>query len=181
MPELLQPWVKQLSLMQQSVLLAAIRAPDGIRKEHAVKVLMRWYIRCVLISAFDRKALTDPFSLGGGSFTGPFTIEHAQAENLKVHDWYSTDSKPWSIFNEMRNVYLRHVDELPHHFQLHFMHAAEIVGYKHDTVSISEWWLHFYRMIVNDAHLFPETREQMDKRLSDTETEWRAREEVIAK
>ncbi|SDF30085.1 hypothetical protein SAMN04488105_116128 [Salipiger thiooxidans] len=27
--------------------------------------------------------------------------------------------------------YLQSLDELPHHFQLHFMHAAEIIGYKH--------------------------------------------------
>jgi hypothetical protein len=38
-----------------------------------------------------------------------------------------------------------------------------------------------YCKLVNDAHLFPETAEQMDKRLGDNEKNWRAREEVTAK
>lgn len=61
------------------------------------------------------------------------------------------------------------------------MHAAEIIGYKHPDQFIGNWWLEFYLMIVNDAHLFPETHSQMDERLGDTEKGWRAREEVTAK
>lgn len=175
-----QEWVTKLTLMQQSVLFAAVRAPDGIRKDHPVKVLMRWYRRCVLLSAFDGRPLLDPFEPGGGSFTGPFTYAHALA--IGVLD----ENDPWpsvkrGALGEMRQVYLRHVDELPHHFQLHFMHAAEIVGYKHDVDHVRDWWRHFYHMIVNDAHLFPESEEQMDERLSDGEEAWRAREEVTAK
>lgn len=185
-----QQWAANLSIMQQSVLFAAVRAPDGIRKDHPVKVLMRWYRRCLLLSAFDRSALLDPFLPGGGSFTGPFTAEHASeyrlTNDIKFSDvvewWRHSENKPekWALFNGMREVYLRHVDELPHHFQLHFMHAAEIVGYKHSNDFIAEWWRQFYFMIVNDAHLFPETAEQMDKRLGDNENQWREREEVMA-
>lgn len=176
-----QAWTHRLSMMQQSVLLAAVRAPDGVRKDHPVKVLMRWYRRCVLLSAFDGRALLEPFSPGGGSFTGPFTPEHAEAAGVPARDWYANSLKQWQIFDEMRRVYLRHVDELPHHFQLHLMHAAEIVGYKHNVNSIAAWWLQFYRMIVNDAHLFPESEAQLDARLGDTEAGWRAREEVTAR
>lgn len=164
-----QDWVCALSLMQQSVLLAAVRAPDGIRKDHPVKIVMRWYRRCILFSAFEGGAILDPYSPGGGSFTGPFEPHHAAAMGIK----FSID--------EVRGVYLRHVDELPHHFHLHLMHGAEIVGYKHPDVSVGAWWSSFYRMIVNDAHLFPESVEQMDARLGDTEAGWRAREEVPAK
>ncbi|UPT53327.1 hypothetical protein [Synechococcus phage Ssp-JY38] len=185
-----QDWVLRLSHMQQSVLIAAVRAPDGIRKDHPVKVLMRWYRRCVLLSAFDGKPLLDPFTEGGGSFTGPFTASHFD-DHLCVrgHTWADLVAA-WeeldfggrmNVFDQMRGVYLRHVDELPHHFQLHFMHAAQIVGYKHNVGWIRNWWLHFYHMIVNDAHLFPESEEQMDKRLGDFEAAWRAREEVTAK
>ena len=84
-------------------------------------------------------------------------------------------------FDGQRDTYLRHVDELPHHFQLHFMHAAEIVGYKHPDLAIRNWWRDFYEALVNDAHLFPETEEQMDERLSDCEAAWRARESVVAR
>lgn len=76
--------------------------------------------------------------------------------------------------------YLSSVDELPHHFQLHFMHAAEILGYKHPDLVISNWWLKTYLRLVHDAHLNPEREDQMDKRLGDSEKNWRAREEVIA-
>ena len=61
------------------------------------------------------------------------------------------------------------------------MHAAEIIGYKHDIEWIGRWWHTFYRMIVNDAHLNVETKEQMDQRLSDNEAAWRKAEVVTTK
>lgn len=177
----LQPWVHETSIMMQSVLMAAVRAPDGLRKDHPVKVLMRWYRRCVLNSAFDGGVLSDPFVPGGGSFTGPFERHHASSQlGYEVHpsDWSRMKDQ---LFDGTRRNYLRHVDEMPHHFQLHFMHAAQIVGYKHSDECVRDWWLTFYRMIVNDAHLFPESEELMDLRLSDSEEGWRAREEVTAR
>ena len=77
--------------------------------------------------------------------------------------------------------YLACVDELPHHFQLHFMHASEIIGYKHPDPLIRSWWLGTYHQLVNDMHLFPESAALMEKRLGDSEVDWRAREEVTAK
>jgi hypothetical protein len=147
--------------MQQSVLIAGVRGPDGIRKDHPVKVLCRWFRRSFLISAFDGKAILNPHAPGGGSFTGPlvgFETIHAAAKD-----------------------YLRYVDELPHHFQLHMMHGAEIMGYKHPDPTVRDFWHRFYLMIVNDAHLQPETAERMDRRLGDREADWRAAEEVTAK
>jgi hypothetical protein len=172
------PWVLDIPMMQQSVLFAAVRAPDGLRKDHPVKVLLRWYRRCILLSAFDKRVLRNPFIDGGGSFTGPFLAGHARAifglnENLDgwpINYW----------FDKMREHYLRHVDELPHHFQLHFMHAAQIVGVHHPDEETRAWWRTFYLMIVNDAHLQPESDEAMNLRLSDNDAEWRAREEVTA-
>lgn len=184
-----QDWALNIPIMQQSVLFAAVRAPDGIRKNHPVKVLLRWYRRCVLLSAFDQRALLDPFEEGGGSFTGPFTHLHADAFCFGLVPWlhgghyqleerWATDR--WEYFDHMRRVYLEHVDELPHHFQLHFMHAAQIVGAHHSHQPIREWWWTFYLMIVDDAHLHPETVEEMSRRLSDDRDEWKAREEVTA-
>ncbi len=83
--------------------------------------------------------------------------------------------------DEKVSEYLRYVDELPHHFQLHFMHAAEILGYKHSDFMIRKWWNKTYNRIVNDAHLQPETCARMDWRLGDIESQWRAAEEVTAK
>ena len=170
--DVLQPWVRELSMMQQTVLLTATRGPDGIYKDHMVKVLLRWFRRCVLYSAMDHRVLDDPYKLGGGSFTGPYRLN----TKPKMGVILNIDKQ----FNLQREEYLRHVDELPHHFQLHFMHAAEILGYKHPDDKTRRWWRVFYSMIVNDAHLFPESEEQMDKRLGDNEADWRAREVVTA-
>lgn len=174
-----QDWVTRIPLMQQSVLFAAIRAPDGLRKDHPVKVLMRWYRRCVLLSAFDKRALTNPFEPGGGSFTGPFERHHA--EEILGPGYQYDFSSQWGAFDAMREVYLRHVDEMPHHFQLHFMHGAQIVGVHHPAENIAAWWSEFYLMIVNDAHLQPETPQAMNLRLSDNCDKWKAREVVTAK
>lgn len=178
-----QEWVLQIPFMQQSVLFAAVRAPDGIRKNHPVKVLLRWYRRCILLSAFDQAVLADPFEPGGGSFTGPFHASHARALGLWTGDY--GDVNGWlairqQAFDQMRKVYLEHVDELPHHFQLHFMHAAQIIGVHHQDSETASWWRHFYFMIVNDAHLHPETDEEMNARLSDNREEWIRREVVTA-
>lgn len=156
----LQDWTIRLTIMQQSVLMSAVRGPDGIRKDHPVKVLCRWFRRSILISAFEGKPILDPYTKGGGSFTGPLDVSKS------IHDYI--------------DIYLRHVDELPHHFQLHLMHAAEIVGYKHPDEMVRKFWHTFYLRVVNDAHLMPESEEAMDKRLGDNPDDWRAAEEVTA-
>lgn len=153
----LQSWVCELTMMQQSVLITACRGPDGLHKNHIAKKLLRWLRRSFMWSALDRKVFDNPYSEGGGSFTGP----------LKD---MTTD--------EALNIYLKCVDEIPHHFHLHFMHAAEILGYKHPVTLVRQWWNHCYRRIVNDAHLNIETEEVMDKRLGDNRDDWLAAEEV---
>jgi len=169
----LQDWVHELTFMQQSVLIACVRGPDGIRKDHPVKVLVRWLRRCFLISAFNRCALLTPYDRGGGSFTGP---------SIQTSDLDDTADVEW--FDGMKSKgedYFRYTDEIPHHFTLHLMHAAEILGYKHPDPSIRGWWNWFYLSCANDMHLFPETEQQMDERLGDFEAQWRAREVVTAK
>lgn len=76
--------------------------------------------------------------------------------------------------------YMLTLDELPHHFQLHFMHAAEILGYRHPNDAIRQWWNEAYQRLVNDMHLAPESHEEMSRRLGDNEGAWRAKEEVRA-
>jgi hypothetical protein len=156
-----QAWVHQISMMQQSVLLAAIRGPDGLAKYGGgAKMLLRWYRRCILLSAMDGKVLTNPIDQNGGSFTGP---------SLDGPD----DVDHWSErMQEHVHDYLRQVDALPHHYQMHFMHAVEIVGYKHPVLVIRHFWHQLYLRLVNDFHLWPETEEQLDERLGDTRSGW---------
>lgn len=158
----LQDWTNDVTFMMQSVLIAATRGPDGIRKDHPVKVLVRFLRRSFLICAFDGKVRWSPYEPGGGSFTGPLHLKGTEPDEGHL--------------DKFIEVYLRHVDELPHHFQLHLMHAAEILGYKHPDDDVRRFWNALYLAIVNDAHLRPEPEEVMDRRLGDTEKAWREAE-----
>lgn len=155
-----QEWTHALSMMQQTVLLTAVRGPDGVAKYAGVKLLIRWYRRCVLLSAMDRRVLATPYEEGGGSFTGQ-SFDNPPEDGL------------WELaMDEVVDRYLREVDSMPHHFHLHLMHAAEILGYKHSEERIRAWWLRVYCRLANDAHLHPETEVEMDERLGDTREGW---------
>ena len=156
----LQPWVNDLTYMQQTVLLTAVRGPDGVTKYGPVKMLQRWFRRCVLLSAMDGRALTNPYDNNGGSFTGP-SVEKGSA------DW----QWEWAM-DELVGKYLQSLDALPHHFQLHFMHAAEIIGFKHSDERIRVWWCGVYHRLVHDMHLHAENEGEMDERLGDDREKW---------
>lgn len=160
-----QHWTHALSLMQQTVLLTAVRGPDGLPKYGGVKMVLRWYRRCVLLSALDRKVLDNPHENNGGSFTGP-----------SYHDTDLFEGFPkehWEIhMNEVVGDYIRELDAIPHHFQLHFLHAAEIVGYKHPDPRIQAWWQAVYFRLVDDMHLSPESEAALDRRLGDSREGW---------
>jgi len=156
-----QAWTHDISMMQQSVLLAAIRGPDGTPKYGGgAKMLLRWYRRCVLLSAMDGRVLADPIESNGGSFTGP---------SLQGTD----DLDSWEDrMQEHVNDYLRNVDALPHHYQMHFLHAVEILGFKHPDTRTRLFWNRLYLRLVNDFHMHPETEEELDDRLGDTRSGW---------
>jgi hypothetical protein len=169
----LQSWVMQLPMMQQSVLIAAIRGPDGVSKYTKAKALMKWYRRCVMISSFDKKALDRPDYPGGGSFTGPsFEVEIDDAGRPHyVENWEDKMEIPVQDF-------LRAVDELPHHYNTHFMHGAQILGYKHPDQRIRVFWRSVYERLVKDLCLRPEGEADMDMRLGDNRDAWLAHSDV---
>lgn len=156
----IQDWTHEIPMMQQTVLLTAIRGPDGLPKYGPCKYLLRWFRRCVLLSAMDGKALENPCDCNGGSFTGPSISACAEWE-FKMNDVVSD--------------YLRELDAIPHHFQLHLMHAIEILGYKHPVERVRKWWFSVYCRLVNDMHLTPETENDLDGRLGDDRAGWLAR------
>jgi hypothetical protein len=183
-----QPWVSELPLMQQTVLLTAVRGPDGIAKYSAAKYLLRWYRRCVLLSSIDGGiALTDPFSNHGGSFTGP-TIEPPRWNPVDWNSWVDAyqETPPVTFDQHVQCLawepvmdgwvtgYLSDLDAMPLHYHLHAMHAYEIVGYQHPDERIANWWRSVYFRLVKDLHLTPETRETLNHRLSDDRAAWLA-------
>ena len=156
MSSVIQDWVSSIPMMQQTVLLTAVRGPDGLPKYGNIKFLLRWFRRCVLLSAIDGKVLDNPFDENGGSFTGP-----------------SVSETLWEpAMDKLADGYLRDLDGIPHHFQMHFMHAAEIVGYKHPVYRIRIWWNRLYTRLVHDMHLFTESEKEMDERLGDSREGW---------
>lgn len=154
-----QAWTHELPMMQQTVLLTAVRGPDGLPKYGAVKMLLRWYRRCVLLSAIDGRTLTNPSESLGGSFTGP------SLPGIMTTYWENP-------MDDVVSEYLRSLDAIPHHFQLHLMHAVEILGYKHPDHKIRLWWGHVYLRLVNDMHLHPETVAELNERLGDSRAGW---------
>lgn len=152
MPSVLQPWVQDLTYMQQSVLMSAIRNADGTPKFHKQKALTKWFRRCVLLSAFDGRTLSDPSEPGGGSFTGPI------ADIGRALDDF-IDSR----------------DEMTLHYYAHAMHAFEIIGFKHPDDTIASFWLNAYFRMAHALHLWPEQVEEMDSRLGDGKAGWEAR------
>lgn len=154
MPAVQNLWVQSLTLMQQSVLFSAIRAPDGFRKHHPSKDIMRYYRRCVLTSAFDQAEIRDPFDPRGGSFSGP-----VKAESLEAAADNFVDAR----------------DEMTLHFYGHALHAFEIIGYKHPDPAIRAFWHELYTRMSYALHLWPEGEAEMDARLGDDRDGWLAR------
>ncbi|ABM37587.1 hypothetical protein [Polaromonas naphthalenivorans] len=160
MTSVTQAWTHALPMMQQTVLLTAIRGPDGLPKYGAIKMLLRWYRRCLLLSAIDGRVLDNPIDPNGGSFTGPSLVGDDEFD-------------PWYERMQVHvNGYLRDLDAIPHHFQMHFMHAVEIVGFKHPDPIIRHFWNAVYERLVHDMHVWPETVEQLDSRLGDSRSGW---------
>lgn len=177
----LQDWVLEIPMMQQTVLITATRGPDGLTKYHPLKYLLRWYRRCFLKSSLDGLVLTDPWDRRGGSFTGPSVLV---AEGL----YESTGTLPprmaldedgaWEEMTKLVDKYIAGLDEIPHHFAMHFMHGVEILGYKHPTQHVRNFWLLTYGRLANDMHLHEETEAELDRRLGDTYEGWMERNDV---
>jgi hypothetical protein len=140
-------WCLALPIQQQSVLLLAARGPDGIAKAHPCKDIQRAYRGTVLIAAKYGR----PLSWG------------EQADTFMSLGPISIDIR----WGEILTRFFDHADDLPHHFLMHLIHGAQIVGYKHPDKRFRDRWLHFYHTAVSEFHLNCETEEQMDRRLGD--------------
>lgn len=136
----LHDWVCGLTFQMQALLLTAMRGPDENNKYNAAKAIIR-YLRGVVIKPagdWDNKNDND---FMWGEYTSLF--QHYVEEFWKDHDEY------------------------PHHFIMHLVHCAEVVGYKHPDRTIAQFWGDFYQDACHAFHMNAETEEQLDSRLSD--------------
>ncbi|MGH8236050.1 MAG: hypothetical protein ACREXP_03385 [Steroidobacteraceae bacterium] len=143
---IIQPWAAALGLRHQGVLVSAVRGCDSVEREDPSK----WLVRCfrgVLLRAHcgDLKK--------AASFMAPFDQE---------------------IWDHTCADFFRSIGHYPNHWLLHFMHAAEIVGYKHPNDAIGCVFLALYLRLVKKFHLNPEGEDQLDRRLSVDETTFKS-------
>ena len=158
-------WCRPLPIQQQSVLLLAARGPDGMRKQHLAKVLIRAYRTMVLNAASLKRTLTwedrgDTFM--DAKIMAPWHVRRGSIAPERVEQW--TPSVQW---RDAVSNYLLAVDEVPHHYHLHLMHGAQIIGYHHPDAYLRRLWLDFYLKCCEDMHLRPEVCGAMDERLND--------------
>lgn len=190
MTSVLQDWVEDLTMMQQSVLMTAVRGPDNLPKYHPSKYLLRWYRRCILLSAMDGRVLIDAYEPNGGSFTGPSVVAVDYRGTVRIREGFLAEGalrdgsfhgiqqdpvlhQDWmEALKDWVTAYIRGIDEVPHHFQLHFLHSVQILGYKHPMQHIRVWWYECYERLVYDMHLRPESEADMDERLGDNRDAW---------
>lgn len=139
----LKPWVMRLGLRHQGVLLTSVRGCDTAPKHDASKLLARDYRGEIL-----------KCHCGNASKAATFIEEPSHEELIKR-------------FLDYR----KNLDHYPHHYVMHLVHAAEIVGYYHPSVPRRELWNQFYRDLCRGLHVNPETKEELDARLNaDEET-----------
>lgn len=143
-------WCLALPIQQQSVLLLAARGPDGIAKSHPCKDLQRAYRGTVLVAARYGRCLR--WGESADTFMGLDVIAQKMVD--------------WELFLDR---FFQHSDDLPHHFLMHLMHGAEILGYKHPEERFKSRWKAFYQRCVKELHLVEESEDEMDWRLSDWE------------
>lgn len=133
-----QDWVSICcTWKQQTVLLAGLRGCDGLPKHDPSKQFTK-KMRAVLLKNADPTSSFMPCGEGEES----------------IADFFIDCSRGG-------------LDAYPVHWLMHFLQAAEIIGYKHPDEETRAYWIHFYLAGVTALHLNPESEEQLDKRLVD--------------
>lgn len=147
----LQNWVNDCSLREQGVLLLALRGPDGAKKEHGAKNVVRALRGCIMVTGSTGKPLIPGENLPDDSFMQMYRIGHV-------------DETPWK---EATIEFFRSWDEFNVHFLFHLIHASLVLGARHPNNIIRARWLELYDRCCKKCHINPETIQQMTTRLKD--------------
>lgn len=147
-PLVFQEWMYRLPMQQQSVLVLACRGPDGIGKFHPSKFVVVRYRACVLKAAYLGRAMH---------------VDEGDETTFMSLRGFTNDT----LWGAQVKKFFEHIDELPHHYTMHLMHGAQIIGYKHPHPVIANRWRKFYVDCCHDLHVNPETELDMDERLND--------------
>ncbi len=145
---ILQEWVARLGLRHQGVLVSSIRGCDTAPKNDPSKRLTR-----VLRGLILNTHCENPHD--ARSFIEPMAADEAVTQVPLVI----------AAFCDV-------VDQCPHHFVMHAVHAIEVIAYKHPSPVIRDIWTWAYFDLAHRLHLSPETEEQLDCRLNADESEF---------
>jgi len=137
---LFREWVDEHSLAIQGTLGTVVRGPDFSSKESTAKPLVR--------------ALRYTF------------MNNAHDIEFNHHDRFMGDHTGLCSSEELEEFIEDH-DSYPHHWLMHFIHAAEIVGYLHPDRNIARFWLNFYFRMCSSFHMTFETKIEMLERLKE--------------
>lgn len=132
-------WVMELPLAMQGTLVMAMRGPDNAPKDGLAKDLTRAYRAACLINAHEKGTPGDDFM---GDYSGlPPNPDATLAAFRRDHDQY------------------------PHHWLMHLIHGAQIIGAFHDDDTVVAFWDRFYHEMCSSFHMHGETLVQMQRRL----------------
>lgn len=138
MASVLQEWVNEIPLKEAGVVVMALRGPDGVRKEHPSKNVVRAFRAVTMVSGVTGR---------------PLTLGEDVGEFMQMHRIGCPDPAMW---NETMRLFFAEWDSYNVHFLLHLMHAASIVGFRHPNEMIMKRWWDFYITGCGAAHLMPE-------------------------
>lgn len=134
----LHDWVHMLPFQMQALLMTAMRGPDGSSKYNNAKYVVRYLRGAVIKPAGDWSGSNDNSFMWGD----------------------------YSSFGDYCEMFWGDHDDYHHHFIMHLLHAAEVIGYEHPDSNIRDKWKVFYRMGCASFHMEPESRVVMWSRLN---------------
>ena len=139
MGSVVKPWMSNLSLRMQTVILCTLRGCDGMPREDVSKQVIRHLRSVVLIH---------------GSPPG-------------VPSTFMDPTGVVETFEELTDRMFGDVDKYPIHFLMHFLHSTEIIGLHHPDKDVADRWYKVYLAGVHKLHLSPESSEGLEARLGD--------------
>lgn len=141
MTSIIQPWAAELGLRHQGVLVSAIRGPDTEEREDVSKYLTR-------------------------VLRGAVLVPHCKDLSKAVSYMMALDGELW---DHSAADFLRGFDHYPLHWLSHFMHACEIIGYKHPDEEYRRCFGGMYASLCRKLHVNAEAEWQLDGRLNASE------------
>ena len=150
-------WTHALPFQMQTLLMTGMRGPDNLPKNCAGKVIVRYLRGVVLKPAGDWHGENDNDFMWG-TYPG--------GKGFEGFDWWTAE-----FWNDH--------DHYPHHFIMHLLHCAEVIGYIHPDKKIANYWMKFYCVGCHQFHLTEETRGELTERLNDFGHGWHNGKEAV--